>query len=112
MAACSLHVPLVPQNSILQAKRDDLVFPVRVKVRVPSDGLGKSLDAMIDWLRGNAAATGYACHSAPGLACSTAAFYFCNVETAQAFVSAFPTAELADGMASPAYRQATCGAAR
>lgn len=94
------------QHSIRQAKRDDLAFPVRVKIRVPGDGLGKSLDAMNDWLRANVPSPDYACHSAPGLACSTAAFYFRNVDTAHAFVRAFPAADLADGLASPAYRLA------
>ena len=70
------------------------------------ESAGKALDAMIDWLRGNVAAADYACHSAPGLACSTAAFYFRNIETAHAFVSAFPAAGLADGIASPAYSTA------
>ena len=95
------------QHSIRQAKRDDLAFPVRVKIRVPDGGLGKMLDGMIDWLKANVPAADYACHSAPGLACSTAAFYFRNVATANAFVSAFPAAELADGIISPAYRAAT-----
>lgn len=93
-------------HSIRQAKRDELAFPVRVKIRVPGDGLGEALDVMIAWLRGNVPASNYACHSAPGLACSTAAFYFRNVETAHAFVSAFPAVELADGIASPAYMTA------
>jgi hypothetical protein len=90
-------------HSIRQARRDELAFPVRVKIRVPDDGLGNALDAMIDWLRANLPAPDYACHSAPGLGCSTAAFHFRNVETAHAFVSAFPAAELADGIAFPAY---------
>lgn len=90
------------QHSIRQAKRDDLAFPVRVKIRVPDGGLGKLLDGMIAWLSANVSAADYACHSAPGLACSTAAFYFRNLETAHAFVSTFPAAELADGLASPA----------
>jgi hypothetical protein len=93
------------QHSIRQAKRDELAFPVRVKVRVPDSGLGATLDRMMAWLRGNVQALDFACHSAPGLACSTAAFYFRNLETAQAFVNAFPTAELADGVISPAYKQ-------
>jgi hypothetical protein len=97
------------QHSIRQAKRDELAFPVRVKIRVPDTGLGKMLDRMMDWLRGNVPAVDFACHSAPGLACSTAAFYFRNLETAQAFVSAFPAAELADGIASPAYGTARLG---
>jgi hypothetical protein len=90
-------------HSIRQAKRDELAFPVRVKIRVPDTGLGKTLDCMADWLRVNVLAADYACHSVPGLARSTAAFYFRNVETAQAFVSAFPDAGLADGVPSPAY---------
>ncbi|NBB26277.1 hypothetical protein GVM20_14185 [Porphyrobacter sp. SLTP] len=94
------------QHSIRQAKRDELAFPVRVKIRVPDTGLGTMLDRMMAWLRANVPAANFACHSAPGLACSTAAFYFRNVETAQAFVSAFPDADLADGLASPAYSRA------
>lgn len=91
---------------IRQSKRDDLAFPVRVKIRVPDSGLGKLLDGMAAWLRANVPAAEYACHSAPGMACSTAAFYFRNVETAHEFVSAFPAAELSDGLASPAYARA------
>lgn len=93
-------------HSIRQAKRDELAFPVRVKIRVPGEGLGKTLDCMTDWLRLNVPSHDFACHSAPGLACSTAAFYFRNVETAQAFVSAFPDAGLADGLGSSAYSAA------
>lgn len=84
-------------HSIRQAKRDDLAFPVRVKVRVPNHGLGKLLDRMVVWLRENMKPKGYACHSAPGVACSTAAFYFLDVGSALAFVQAFPEAELACG---------------
>ena len=99
----SLHVPLVSRHSIRQAKRDDLAYPVRVRIRVPENGLGKLLDGMIDWLRENVPAADYACHSAPGLACSTAAFYFREVGIAHAFVSAFPAAELADGVGNASY---------
>lgn len=94
------------QHSIRQAKRDELAFPVRLKFRVPENGLGATLDRMMVWLRANVPAVDFACHSAPGLACSTAAFYFRNLETAQAFMGAFPAAELADGIASPAYSTA------
>lgn len=86
------------QHSIRQAKRDDLAFPVRVKVRVPNTGLGKLFDDMIDWLKANVPAADYACHSAPGVGCSTAAFYFRDAGIAHAFVSAFPAVELADGI--------------
>lgn len=100
----SCIVPAVSRHSIRQAKRDDLAFPVRVKVRVPVEGLGSLLDDMQSWLNENVGAVDHACHNQPGLACSTAAFYFRDTEAATAFVRAFPGAELADGLASPAYR--------
>jgi hypothetical protein len=50
---CSRNVPAMVSHSIRQAKRDDLAFPVRVKVCVPDRGLGKTLDRMVVWLREN-----------------------------------------------------------
>lgn len=96
----------MPAHTIRQAKRDDLAFPVRVKVRVPDEGLGKALDDMHRWLKENAGAFDFACHNQPGFACSTAAFYFRDTGMAVAFTQAFPEAELADGVASAAYRSA------
>ncbi|WP_162627735.1 hypothetical protein [Erythrobacter sp. KY5] len=81
-----------------------MAFPIRVKIRVPAEGLGPQLDSMHQWLNEHVGAMDHACHSQPGFACSTAAFYFRNLETAIAFVQEFPSAELADGLASPAYR--------
>lgn len=100
----SCNVPAMARHSIRQAKRDDLAFPVRVKVRVPAEGLGSLLDRMHAWLNEHVGAFDHACHSQPGVACSTAAFYFRETGAAVAFLSAFPAAELADGLASPAYR--------
>lgn len=91
-------------HSIRQAKRDDLAFPVRVKVRVPAEGLGSLLNRMHAWLNENVGPFDHACHNQPGVACSTAAFYFRTTQAALAFVNAFPDAELADGLESPAYR--------
>lgn len=73
-------------------------------MRVPENGLGKALDEMTDWLNEQVGAYNHACHSQPGLACSTAAFYFRNVEAAQAFIRAFPHASLADGLDTPVYQ--------
>jgi len=84
-------------HSIRQARRDDLAFPVRVKIFVPPTGLGSLLDRMAEWLRANLEPQTYACHSAPGVACSTAAFYFRDLNAASAFARAFPEAILADG---------------
>lgn len=101
---CSRNVPSMVSHSIRQARRDDLAFPVRVKVRVPDHGLGKTLDLMSVWLRDNVPAKDYACHSSPGVACTTAAFYFCDIDLAQKFVRSFPEAEMADGTGSAKIR--------
>ena len=85
------------RRSTPQAKRDDLAFPIRVKITVPPHGLGKELDFMIAWLREHIAPGDCANHSAPGVACDTAAFYFRSTEAAQAFLAAFPNAKLANG---------------
>jgi hypothetical protein len=52
---------------------------------------------MVAWQRENLATQTYACGSAPGIACSTAAFYFRDIGSAHAFMQAFPEVELADG---------------
>jgi len=88
-------------HSIRQAKRDDLAFPVRVKVCVPDRGLGKTLDRMVVWLRENLGPQTYACHSMPGVGCRTAAFYFRSLDAASAFARAFPEAGLAHGGSTP-----------
>jgi hypothetical protein len=91
-------------HGIRQAKRDELAFPVRLKIKVPAHGLGRLLDRMVEWLRGNIAAGDYASHSAPCVGGSAAAFYFRDVEAALAFVRAFPEAELANDLLMPGTR--------
>lgn len=94
------------RHAIRQQQRDDLAFPVRVKVHVPPFGMGKVLDAMHGWLQAELGPGQFACHNAPGIACDTVAFYFRNLRAARAFVGAFPDATLADGTLSPAYGSA------
>jgi len=91
----------MPTRSTRQAKHDDLAYPIRVKIRVPDDGLGKMLDCILAWLRDHCEPGSYACHSAPGIACSTAEFYFLDIDTARSFLCAFPEAELAAGLRPP-----------
>lgn len=62
---------------------------------------------MHGWLSERLGAGNFASHSAPGFACSTAAFYFRDVDSARNFVLAFPVAQLADGTDSPAFRSTT-----
>lgn len=39
------------RRSTPSAKRDDDAFPIRVKLAVPPEGLGRRLDEMTAWLR-------------------------------------------------------------
>ena len=91
------------QRTRLQSKTDDLAFPVRVKLAVPPGGLGPKLTAIGAWLQERAGKGNYAVHSAPGLAGDTMAVHFREVDTARAFVAAFPEVKLADGTLSGAY---------
>ncbi len=92
------------RRSSPRQKTDDLAFPVRVKIAVPAHGLGPAYDRMHDWLRCELGPGDYACHSAPGIGCDTAAFYFRTVPAARRFVDAFPDMALADGTQSPAFQ--------
>lgn len=91
------------QRTRLQSKTDDLAFPVRVKLAVPPGGLGGTLNAIGVWLHEQVGKGNYAVHSAPGLGGDAMAVYFREVETARAFLVAFPKVDLADGTTSSAY---------
>ena len=95
----------MPRRTPPQAKADDLAFPVRVKIVVPERCLGKTGDAMDEWLKRELLPGNYACHSAGIVAGQQAtAVYFRSAADAEGFVATFPELELADGTASPGYR--------
>lgn len=77
------------------AKRDDDAFPIRVKLAVPPDGLGKDLDAVHAWLRGQLPRDAFAIHSARTIGGSAMAVYFLDIEDAGKFLAAFPDLRLA-----------------
>lgn len=77
------------------AKRDDDAFPVRIKLAVPPDGLGATLDAMTRWLRANIPQGEFATHSARTIGGSAMALHFERIEDAARFLAAFPDAHLA-----------------
>jgi len=79
------------------AKRDDDAFPVRIKLAVPPDGLGTTLDAITAWLRGNLPREAFACHSARTIGGSAMAVYFLGIEDAARFLASFPDVPLATG---------------
>jgi hypothetical protein len=75
-----------------QLRRDaEKQFPVRVRIAVPSGGLGRQLGVMHDWLDEVCGAAGWM--SAPagtaGVVNDAVAFYFDDTALAQAFVNRF-----------------------
>ena len=80
---------------------DDKSFPLRLKVRVPPEGLGQVLRDALQWLDAEVGRTAYAHHPAKTLGGYAAAFYFRRPEDLAAFLAAFPQFELADATALP-----------
>jgi hypothetical protein len=76
---------------------------VRVKIRVPANGLGMVLDDCFKWLNDNVGPERFAQAATATLGGSATAFYFLCLEDAQRFVDAFGYLELADGTHAPSY---------
>ncbi len=82
------------RRSTPSAKRDDDAFPIRIKLAVPPDGLGKRLDEIHAWLREKLPRDAYAVHSARAIGGSAMAVYFTSLADAAAFLEAFPDVPL------------------
>ena len=76
-------------------------LPLRLKVRVPPEGLGQVLRDALQWLDAEVGRTAYAHHPAKTLGGYAAAFYFRRPEDLAAFLATFPQLELADATALP-----------
>lgn len=87
-----------------QSKTDDLAFPIRVKIARPPEVLWLSLGELRAWLTTELGNSRHAWHSTHWVGGQAAAVYFRSLADAQRFLEAFPKIELADGVASPAYR--------
>jgi hypothetical protein len=74
------------QRAVLDA---ELTFPARIKIAVPSSGLGQRLDAMQRWLDDNAGADRWAMAPAGrrGVRNDAVAIYFMDAVLAGAFVT-------------------------
>ena len=79
-------------------KRVDDAYPVRVKIKIPPNGLGNVLSDIHVWLRDNLGPGRAVNQSARGLYCDATAYYFRDLQDAQAFLNAFPMLVLADGV--------------
>ncbi|ARE40562.1 hypothetical protein RGUI_2421 [Rhodovulum sp. P5] len=85
------------RRSTPQQKIDDKAFPVRVRVEVPENGLGRMLNDMHLWLETHVGRGDYAWHSGGRVSLSdTVALYFRDPAAGTALLAAFPLV-LADG---------------
>lgn len=85
-----------------QAQTDDLAFPVRIKVVIPPEGLGRLADELHAWLKREMPGA-HAVHSAPMIGGSAVAIYLRSTADAVRLTEALPDLRLADGTGSPAY---------
>lgn len=82
-----------PQRSI-----DEAAFPVRIKVRVPPDGLGTMLNVANRWLNDELGPHNWAHWPTASWHGDAIAYHFRSLEAASRFLAAFPMFELADGV--------------
>ena len=87
--------PIMNRRTSPSAKRDDDAFPIRVKLAVPPEGLGRRLDEMTAWLRDHLPRDAYAVHSARTIGGSAMAVHFLTIDDAVRFVKAVPHVPLA-----------------
>jgi hypothetical protein len=97
------YVPVMPHRSISPRVLDDAAFPVRLKLRVPEEGLGAALIEALRWLRLEVGLDSFAHHDAESLDGETLAIHLRSLTDAAALLSAFPKLELADDTTSRTY---------
>ncbi len=89
------------RRSTTAAGDADRKFPVRIKIRVPQTGLGTMIVEMDVWLRRSFGPGGFGQGPASATGTDATAFHFMTIEDALAFLSAFPSIELAAGVVLP-----------
>lgn len=79
----------------MSRKPDYLSYPIRLRFRIPSTGLGGMTEATVDWLWSNA--DGHQIQTSyGGLGAHILTVYLRRIEDAAGFVAAFPKLEFAD----------------
>ncbi len=91
------------QRSPRQKDVDDRAFPIRVKVKVPPNGLGTEMSRIMAWLRDEIGWHECAQHPAPSIGGNAIGFHFRCIEDAVRFLDGFPLLQLADHSTSRAY---------
>lgn len=91
-------VPVMSRHTSPNKRRIDDAYPIRVKVRVPPNGLGNLLGDIHVWIRDNMAPD--RCKNLPVRAIhqQATAYHFRTLEDAETFLEAFPMLDLADAV--------------
>ena len=76
------------RRSARQADTDDLAFPIRVKLRVPTTGLGNVLTDLLMWLSAEVGPGNFAQHPGPTLGGEAVAIHFRRISDAARFLDA------------------------
>lgn len=98
MPARTVEQTTMARHTSPNRHRIEDAFPVRIKIRVPPRGLGNRLSDIHVWLRDNVPEGDNAQLSCKSIGQQATAFYFRDLDTAQAFLRAFPDIDLADGV--------------
>jgi hypothetical protein len=95
------NVPVMSRHTSPNNRRLDDAYPIRVKIRVPPNGLGNLLSDIHIWMQDQMAPD--RCQNLPVRAIhqQATAYHFRNLDDAQAFLAAFPMLQLADGLEPP-----------
>ena len=91
-------VVVMSRRSMPTAARIEATFPVRVKVAVPKNGLGRQIEEIGSWLNREVGPGRYGQAPAPMLGGDAAGFHFVCLEDATRFLAAFPELKMAVGV--------------
>ncbi|TNC58933.1 hypothetical protein [Rubellimicrobium roseum] len=78
-------------------QRDNLAFPLRIKIRTPPRSNPRGLNVILDWLEHEIGQGQFALHMAQTTDDLAVAFYFRRVEDMLALLAEFPELVLAEG---------------
>ena len=92
------------RRSVSSAAEADRRFPVRIKIAIPSTGLGTLLVEMEMWLDRELGREGHGKSPATAIGTDATAYHFQDLDDAHRFLAAFPTLRLASPATVPARR--------
>jgi len=79
----SVDVHVMSRHTSPNNKRVDDAFPIRVKIKIPPNGLGNLISEILVWLRANIGDDRYSNQSITGVWCQARAYYFRDLKYPQ-----------------------------